>query len=225
MRVAIGLMCKAPRPGFAKTRLARVIGEARAAALAAAFIRDAAARAARLAGALGGEAVALFTPDDAASELAPLLPPGMPLLPQEEGGLGERMAQGIALLLARGDVALLTGSDVPTLPAALLAEAVAEVAAGRADAGFVPVTDGGWCAAAVKAPVTALFGGMAWSTPRVMEETEAAAVREGLRLHRTAPWYDVDEAAGFARLEAEMAGQAPAGDAAPATRALLLGAR
>ena len=40
---AIGVMCKAPRPGETKTRLAAIIDAARAAELSACFLRDVAA--------------------------------------------------------------------------------------------------------------------------------------------------------------------------------------
>src|SRR4029078_13731160 len=40
---AIGIMCKAPRPGAAKTRLAKVIGAVAASELSACFLRDVAA--------------------------------------------------------------------------------------------------------------------------------------------------------------------------------------
>lgn len=40
---ALGIMCKAPKPGTTKTRLAAVIGSEQAASLAACFLRDVAA--------------------------------------------------------------------------------------------------------------------------------------------------------------------------------------
>ena len=40
---ALGIMCKAPRPGGAKTRLARAIGAIAASELSACFLRDVAA--------------------------------------------------------------------------------------------------------------------------------------------------------------------------------------
>jgi len=225
--IAIALMCKAPRPGFAKSRLARAIGARGAARLAEAFMRDGAARAAALARAFAGGAFALHAPADAAEEIAPLLPPGFALAPQSEGDVGERMAQGFASLFAGGHgPVLLTGSDLPTLPQALLAEAL-EAVRGGCDAAFVPVRDGGYGAVALVRPAPRLFAGIAWSTPGVMAATQAAAASAGIRLHCTAPWYDVDEAEDLRTLRAELAGVPPegcaamAGDAAPWTRIAL----
>ena len=212
MAIAIGMMCKAPRAGFAKTRLARAIGAEAAARLAAAFIADSAVRALAVAEAFGGVAVALHAPADAAAEIAALLPPGFGLAPQPEGDLGARMAGGFAALFAAGHgPVLITGTDIPTLPDALLRAALSAVLTGRVEAAAVPVLDGGYCALALARPVPALFQGITWSTPLVMAATEAAALRAGIAFHRTPPWYDVDDEAGLDMLRAELAGTAPAG--------------
>lgn len=228
MSVAIALMAKLPCPGAVKTRLAAVIGPLEAAALALAFLQDSAARVARLAAAFEAEPVALHAPPGAGAAMAARLPPGFLCLAQSGGDVGERMARGSDALFARGHgPVLLTGSDVPTLPEALLREAL-EAVRGGSDAALVPVRDGGYCAVALAKPAPVLFAGVAWSTASVMAETASAASRAGLRLHVTAPWYDVDEYADLETLRAEFAGRAPPGcapvpgDPAPATRAMLL---
>jgi len=204
------------------------LGEAAAARLAAAFLADSAARVARLAEGLGGTVLALHAPDDAGVEVAPLLPPGFAaLLPQGSGDLGARMERGLAALLARGSPALLTGTDLPTMPSALLREAIGAVADGGADVALVPVLDGGYGAIALARHAPRLFRGIAWSTAGVMAATERAALASGLHLHATAPWYDVDSLEDLARLRAELGGTPPAGCAplpgepAPATRRAL----
>ena len=73
MSVAIGLMCKAPRPGFSKTRLAAVVGEARAAQLARAFLLDSAGLARSVASSEGAALTGFHTPTDAGQEMAALL--------------------------------------------------------------------------------------------------------------------------------------------------------
>ena len=228
MAVAIALMAKLPRPGQVKTRLAAAVGAAGAAALAHAFLQDSAARIVRLAAESGAVPVALHAPAEAGREMAALLPPGFLPVAQAEGDVGRRMERGFAALFALGHgPVLLTGSDVPTLPEALLREAL-DAVRGGSDAAFVPVRDGGYCAVALARPAPALFAGMAWSTASVMAGTASAAARAGLRLHATAAWYDVDEAADLDTLRAEFAGIAPPGcapvlgDAAPNTRAMLV---
>ncbi len=197
---AIGMLCKAPRPGFAKTRLAAVLGDARAAELAAAFLRDSAALAASL-----GMATAFYAPDDARSEIALLLPPGMAMVPQPAGDLGARI---IAAFQALGTPALVMGTDSPDLPPLLLREAWDALA--THDAAFIPASDGGYCAVALRKPAPELFTAIPWSS----DDTLAATLRagRGLRIHLTAPWHDVDEAADLGRI---------ATDRAPATRAAL----
>lgn len=206
MRV-LGLMCKAPRPGFAKTRLAATLGEAQGAALAAAFLADSAALAARL-----GPATAFFTPDDGEDEVSALLPAGMALRPQAPGDLGARMSAAFDHLLTLGGPALLLGTDSPDLPPDLLEQCLG--ALDGHDAAFIPALDGGYCAVALGRPCPALFRGIPWSSAETMRATLDAGRAAGLRLHLTAPWHDVDEAAdlGLLRLEA-----------APRTRAVLQG--
>lgn len=197
---AIGMLCKAPRPGFAKTRLAAVLGDARAAELAAAFLRDSAALAASL-----GPATAFFAPDDARAEIAPLLPAGMALAPQPAGDLGARI---IAAFAALGTPALVMGTDSPDLPPSLLHEAWDALA--THDAAFIPALDGGYCAVALRAPAPVLFAAIPWSSAETLPATLRAGA--GLRIHLTAPWHDVDEAADLDRIRT---------DHAPATRAAL----
>jgi len=206
MRV-IGLMCKAPRPGFAKTRLAATLGNARAAALAAAFLADSAALAASL-----GPATAFFAPDDAADEISAWLPPGMARQPQGQGDLGARMAAAFEHLFGQGGPALLMGTDSPDLPPALLEECLEALS--RHDAAFIPALDGGYCAVALRGATPSLFRDIPWSSDRTLAATLAAGRAAGLRLHTTSPWHDVDEAADLALLRLE---------AAPHTRAAMAG--
>ncbi|MDW8313675.1 MAG: TIGR04282 family arsenosugar biosynthesis glycosyltransferase [Rhodovarius sp.] len=206
-RPRIGLMCKAPRPGFAKTRLAAALGRRRAAELARAFLADSARLAAGL-----GPLTAFHAPADAAQEIAPLLPPGTALVPQAEGDLGARLIAAFAELLAQGSPALVMGTDSPDLPPALLGEALAALASH--DAAIIPAEDGGYCAIALAAPQPQLFRGIPWSSPQTLAATLAAG--QGLRVHLTAPWHDVDEAEDLARLDLS---------AAPATRAVLYAGR
>ncbi len=205
MRVAIGLMCKAPRPGFAKTRLAASIGDARAAALAAAFLADSAALAAGL-----GPATAFHAPADAAAEVAALLPTGMAMRPQVEGDLGARMMAAFQHLFSLAPHALLLGTDSPDLPSALLGEIIAALA--THDAGFIPAHDGGYFAVALARPLPALFTAIPWSSADTLSATLQKARAGGLAVHLSAPWHDVDEVADLACLDL---------GAVPHTRAVL----
>lgn len=209
----IGLMAKDPAGG--KRRLAAGLGEARAAALARAFLADSAALAREVAWRAGCGAIAF-------AEGAPHLP-GWEVRPQPPGDLGARLAAAMAAL---GGPALILGTDAPTLPPALLELALHAVRAG-ADAAVVPALDGGYCALAVARPLPALLVGIPWSSPGVLGATRAAAAAAGLRLRELPCWHDVDTADDLPALRETLAGRAPPGCAAlppwpaPATRTAL----
>ena len=206
MSTAIGLMCKPPRPGVSKTRLAAAIGEERAALLARAFLLDGAALAQEIARREDAGLIAFYTPADAGPELARFLP-GWRLEAQAEGDLGQRMRAAVATLFEAGaGAALLLGTDAPTLPPALLELCLSAVSSG-ADACCVPALDGGYCAIAFARPLPALLAEMPWSTPGLLEATRARAEAEGLRLDILQTWHDVDEAPDLDRLRLTLDGE------------------
>src|SRR5690242_6231512 len=121
---AIGNMCKAPRPGRAKTRLAAIIGAEAAAALSASFLRDVAAAIASVPIEVGYVGYGVYAPAGAESELAQVLPPSFRLLLQVDANFGNVLHGAARDLLAAGhDCALLINGDSPTLPARLMADA------------------------------------------------------------------------------------------------------
>ncbi|GAC1418028.1 MAG: hypothetical protein NVSMB64_27780 [Candidatus Velthaea sp.] len=63
-----------------------------------------------------------------------------------------------------------------------------------------------------------LVEGVAWSSERVFAQTMANVEAHGLRCVTLPPWYDVDDAAGLARLRAEFISDGRAGEDAPHTR-------
>lgn len=210
MRVAFGLMCKAPRPGFGKTRLAVALGEAPAAALARAFLLDSAALVEAVAQRLHARRLAFHAPSDAGAEMRGLLP-GWDLAAQPEGDLGARMGAAMDPLFAEGaQAAVLLGTDAPTLPRALL-ELLVSALAGGADAALIPALDGGYCALAAARPVPALLAGMPWSEPGLLAATRRAAQAAGLRLVELQRWHDVDAAEDLDLLRLTLEGQAPPG--------------
>lgn len=203
-------MCKAPRPGVSKTRLAAVVGAARAAELARAFLLDSADILRFLAPRYAATLTAFHAPADAKQEMATLLP-GWALVPQPGGDLGARMGAAFDTLFQPGiGCALLTGTDAPTLPPALLELLPASVAAG-ADAALIPALDGGYCAIAMARPLPALLEGMPWSAPGLLDATRARAAAEGLRLDVLQTWHDVDGAEDLELLRLSLAAAQPPG--------------
>ncbi|AKF10519.1 TIGR04282 family arsenosugar biosynthesis glycosyltransferase [Sandaracinus amylolyticus] len=212
MRVAI--FARPPIPGRCKTRLARAIGDVRAAELHAAFVIDTLEHVRAREG---------LRPELHVTELHPFfaqlrarfeLPP--PIV-QVEGDLGARMRHALD---REPGPACVIGTDAPTLPHALIGRA--SIALGDDDFVCTPTSDGGYAliGSAGRAPSTFLEDPrIRWSSRHALADTMRAAPS---RIALTAPWYDVDEPADLALLGTHLTLDPRA---APATAALLLGQR
>lgn len=220
---AVIVMCKAPRAGESKTRLAPVLTAEGAAALAACFFVDVCAGAA----AEGRELLVAYAPADGRAPLEELLRVDdfagrVRWLEQRGRDLGERLTDAAARAFAAGcGPVVVLGADSPTLPAAYVARALEGLGAGGADAALGPAVDGGYYLVGLARPAPALFRAVSWSTPRAYAETAANAARLGLRLLELPPWYDVDTPADLRRLRAELSTDARARRRAPRTHAWL----
>jgi rSAM/selenodomain-associated transferase 1 len=211
---AIGVMAKAPRPGFSKTRLCPPLRPDQAAALSAAFLRDIsenialAARQASIAGYIayapaGQEA--LFDGHLAAGT-GLLLADGSPLMPPDVQGFGRCLLHAILAMLARGHrSAVVLNSDSPTLPTALLVRTATALAEDGDRVVLGPADDGGYYLLGMKAAHAHLFADIAWSTGAVAETTRRRAGELGLEVVELPLWYDVDDHAALLRLLEETA--------------------
>jgi uncharacterized protein len=221
--VALAITCKTPKSGASKTRLSPPLRPDECASISGCFIRDLARTVAAVAQDGDGTGYALYTPRGSEAALLSLLPSGFNLMPQVEGGFGERLRQGTIDLLAAGHSgAILINSDSPTLPASILREAADAV--GRGDNVVLsPAFDGGYTLIGLSRPHTRLFADIPWSTSDVYRLTLDRAREIGLPVVNVPGWYDVDDATSLRMLEAELAGEHPAfseiaGAEAPATR-------
>ena len=105
---------------------------------------------------------------------------GMPAIAQVPGGLGERMAQVQAQLVARHGVGLLIGADAPQVSVALLEQARAWLAEAPARLALGPARDGGfWLFGANLAPAHALWNAVRYSAPDTARELRARMQRLG----------------------------------------------
>jgi uncharacterized protein len=199
MNAAIVVMAKAPRAGLAKTRLAPALGAEGAAALAERLLGHAVAQA--RAAALGPVRLCV-TPDATHPAIVRLgAQPGVELELQGDGDLGARMHRAFVRAL-RPPVgrALLIGTDVPALDAAVLRRAAA--ALDTHDAVFVPALDGGYALVGLHRPAPILLDDMIWSTPTVMAHTRRRLAAAGLRHAELEPLADIDEPADLVHLPA-----------------------
>jgi hypothetical protein len=212
---ALLVVAKRPEPGRTKTRLTPPLTPRQASDLYECFLRDTIGLMRSVPAAQ--PAVAYLPASEAAYFGA--LAPGFGLVPQEGESLGERLDNATAAFLARGHrrVAIMN-SDGPTLPAAYLAQAFAELEDG-ADVVLGPSDDGGYYLIGMTRPCPRLLREVRMSTPHVLRDTLALAGAEGLRVALLPAWYDVDDLESLRRLREELA-RAPDGVAAH-TRAFL----
>ena len=192
------VIAKAPRPGFAKTRLIPALGDAGSAKMAKQLLNHALNQAidAKI-----GPVELCFAPDDwhCSQELAELLPQSKQWVEQKQlqfstqgsGNLGERMARACERSMVLGESVILMGSDCPGLTAEVLRQLDQHVK--TKPVCFVPANDGGYVALALSRYDSSIFTNISWSTAQVAEQT-----RERLRALRwqwleLSPLADIDE--------------------------------
>jgi rSAM/selenodomain-associated transferase 1 len=197
---AIGVLTRAPSAG-GKSRLFTALGRAADPSLLIALLLDT-FDATALANVLRVAAVAPATGCD---EVRALLPAGVDVIAQSDGGLGERMRGLMQELFARGARSVvLIGSDLPELTAAVLGDAFARLDADPASLVLGPAEDGGYyLIAATRVPD--VFQDIDWGSSRVLAQTEAAARRAGLHTQLLDVGRDVDTLADLVALATDRA--------------------
>ncbi|HKZ08245.1 MAG TPA: TIGR04282 family arsenosugar biosynthesis glycosyltransferase [Methylomirabilota bacterium] len=209
-------MLRVPGAEPVKTRLHVPLGAGAATLLYRCLVLDALEMAAQVPGVT---AVAAFSPPGAGRAMAALAPAGMRCLAQRGDDLGARMGNLVDDLLAGGHAAaLVTGSDLPALPAAYLREAARALMAGEADVVLGPAEDGGYYLIGLRRRAPELFRGIAWSTAEVLDATRARADALGLRVRLLPPWADLDMPADLVRLRRLLADGEPMAAGGPAWR-------
>ncbi len=213
---ALLVLSKLPRRGMVKTRLAARIGDDAALRLHRAFLVDTMARAQRAACTLPAHIALAWDGPPGGPE--PVFP-GIRILRQTAGDLGQRQAHAQGSLFASTAGAVVTiGSDSPTLPMKYVREAL--VALQAADLAVVPARDGGYVLVAQGRPLPDVYTGLPWGTAGLLAAFQQRARALGLRLHQLRPWHDVDDVEGLRRLRHELT-ENPA--AAPASADALAG--
>src|ERR1700710_907329 len=163
---AIGVMAKAPRPGFSKTRLCPPLRPDQAADLSAAFLRDIsenivlAGRQVPLAGyvAYAPEGQEARFDGHLAAGTGLLLADGSPLMPPNVQGFGRCLLHAVLAMLARGhESVVVLNSDSPTLPTEVLVHTAVALAAEGDRVVLGPANDGGYYLLGMKAAHAHLF--------------------------------------------------------------------
>lgn len=211
---AVGVMAKAPRPGFSKTRLCPPLDPAQAAALSAAFLRDITENIADAGTQVPIAGYVAYAP----AGLEPLfhghlalgtrllLADGSPLMPPNVQGFGRCLLHAILAMFARGHAAaVVLNSDSPTLPTAFLVDTARRLLADGDRIVLGPAEDGGYYLLGMKAAHAHLFADIAWSTDTVAETTRQRAAEVGVEVIELPTWYDVDDPASLNRLAEDTA--------------------
>ena len=189
MADALYIIAKAPRVGFAKTRLGRVIGYEAAVTLYRAFLRDLAVRFANTRWECGW----YVTPPDAWDDISPLVSCGreVRMLYQSEGNLTVRQREFFRGAAARGEErVVLIASDSPHLTVEVVAQAFSEL--DSSDLVFGPTYDGGYYLIGMRGWHD-VFQDVPMSTNTVLGDVVAQAERAGLTVGWVETTFDIDE--------------------------------
>lgn len=181
------VFAKSPEPGRVKTRLARVMGPARAAELYRRMGR-------RVVDQLRGgdyRIVVCFDPPDAERAVRRWLgADSLSFRPQSPGDLGERMVRAFEGAFRRAEEVCVVGTDAPSVDRTVISRAFRELE--RVDVVLGPARDGGYYLMALKRPIPALFRDVPWSTDAVLEVTLERARELGLAVAQLEERSDVD---------------------------------
>jgi hypothetical protein len=186
VRDALYVIARAPRVGFAKTRLGRTIGHERAVALYRAFLRDLSARFSRSSFPPGW----YVTPPDAWPEISAITGESGRVLFQGDGDLTERQRELFREAKGRGEErTVLIASDSPHLGLGVVEEAFRRLECN--DLVFGPTYDGGYYLIGMRGYHDVLEG-MPMSMGTELGGITARARLSGLSLSLLESTFDVD---------------------------------
>ena len=195
MSDALYVIARAPRAGFAKTRLGRAIGHERAVALYRAFLQDLAAR-------FSGSPFPpgwYVTPPDAWPEISALTGETGRVLFQGDGDLTQRQEELFLGAADRGEErTVLVASDSPHLEVGVVEEAFRKLDGGD-DVVFGPTFDGGYYLIGMRG-YHELLAGATMSVGTELDGIVARARQLGLSVGLLEPTFDVDVVEDLQRL-------------------------
>lgn len=182
------VFAKAPKPGFAKTRLIPLLGAEGAAELAQQMLSNTLFRA--LAADIGTVELCCTPKIDDVAWQGIALPVGIEITDQGEGDLGARLARASKRALENSKFALLIGTDCVEMSTTLLREAALSLH--EHDAVIHCTADGGYALLGLKRYSAAPFIDMPWSTDTVASTTITRIEQLGWSLHVGQLLHDVD---------------------------------
>lgn len=195
-------MARAPVPGRCKTRLAKRIGDERAARLYEAMLRDT-LEALEAAG-FDRRVVMAAPEDDGVAALRAIAGAAWEVVEQRGADLGERLAGAFEALCAPPALVCLVDSDSPLVPWRALEAPLRACAASR-QAVVGPCEDGGYYLVGMTRFERHLLTDIPWSTDRVLPTTRERAREADIPLMELPRSWDVDDVDDLERLAAELA--------------------
>lgn len=110
---------------------------------------------------------------------------------QQDGNLGEKMNNAFRQSFEEGmNKVVLIGSDCPTLTSSILEEAFQKL--DESDVVFGPSKDGGYYLIGMSSYYPEVLDNIAWSTEKVMDQTEEKAKQNNIKLSKLVTLNDID---------------------------------
>jgi rSAM/selenodomain-associated transferase 1 len=198
-------MAKASIAGSVKTRLVPPLTYEEAAELNTCCLKDVAANVMTAATQERIQGFAAYHPPGCERFFEALLPDGFKLLPPKEPTIGRSLFHAAQDLLAAGYGSVcLINADSPTLPTAILVQAVRRLQEPGDRVVLGPALDGGYYLIGLKQFHRRLFEEIDWSTERVYLQTLVRACEIGLAAASLPEWYDIDDSETLALLASEV---------------------
>lgn len=185
--IVVAVLTRAPSRG-GKSRLFAALGRRPDPALLSALLLD------TLDGVNlpGTTRVVVVDPADACDDVRALVPSDLRVIPQADGPLGERMRVTMTQLFEGGaSIVVLVGSDLPDITPSSIANAISALRSDPKSLVLGPAQDGGYYLIAARTTPN-VFDGIEWGSPRVLDQTRAAAAANGMGVHLIESLRDVD---------------------------------
>jgi len=201
-----GIFAKQPLAGKTKTRLAQATSPDLAQRVAQALLEDSLDH---FSGIQASRAI-VYAPATGTTFFSQLAQGRYDLIPQCEGDLGQRLHHFFAGARRQGYSRIIAvGADSPTVPIDYVEQAFAALEVNNVVIG--PAHDGGYYLIGGGLQELAMFDDIPWSSARVLEATIQRVQKASARLALLPPWYDVDTAADWAVLCADVRAKRLAG--------------
>ena len=189
------IFAKYPEPGQVMTRLCPPLTPDQAASVQRACVRLLCERAFR---SWPVRPVLVISPDDAERGFREFTGPYVPMMPQGNGHLGDRLTRAARTALEDGTPeVLIIRTDSPTVSDEMIE--AAQAALKKSDVVIGPRDDGGFYLIGLKRFGEGMFNGIEWGSDRVTTQSVDRLKSCGMSVGMLDPWYDIGRLADLER--------------------------